>query len=268
MSNPQMSRHPESAPPPAADRSYLLRLATGEEPVSVLVTGEARPPLPVGSAGSALHVRSQPLHAALAAVSERLGGGTLIGAEPALVRDPIVQALTGVLASRRDVSGEIGIVFGNAVGAALVARLVALHGAGGVTVATGGADCVLPKWRLKRVVDHVDANLSRRVRLADMADAAGLSRMYFAARFRRTTGLRPHEYLLRRRVERAQQLLRDPRRTLVEIALGVGFQTQAHFTTVFKRFSGETPRRWRQLALLRDSAPAGRDRGHPRALVR
>jgi AraC family transcriptional regulator len=107
----------------------------------------------------------------------------------------------------------------------------------------------LQKWRLKRVTDHVDGHLSRRITLADMAAAAGLTRMHFAAQFRAATGKRPHDFLLQRRIDRAQELLRDPKLALADVALSVGFQTQAHFTTVFKRFAGETPNRWRRLAL-------------------
>jgi len=106
----------------------------------------------------------------------------------------------------------------------------------------------LQKWRMKRVTDHVDAHLSRRITLADMAAAAGLTRMHFAAQFRAASGMRPHDFVLQRRIERAQELLRDPELALVDVALSVGFQTQAHFTTVFKRFAGQTPHRWRRLA--------------------
>ncbi|WGD29792.1 AraC family transcriptional regulator [Ancylobacter sp. WKF20] len=103
----------------------------------------------------------------------------------------------------------------------------------------------LPKWRFKRVAAYVEEHLGTSITLADMANAAGLSRMHFAAQFRVLTGLRPHEYLLRQRIERAQQMLVETRDPLVEIALAVGFQTQAHFTTVFRRFVGDTPYQWR-----------------------
>jgi AraC-like DNA-binding protein len=106
----------------------------------------------------------------------------------------------------------------------------------------------LQKWRMKRVVDHIDAHLSRRIALADMAAAAGLTRMHFAAQFRAATGMRPHDFLLQRRIDRAQQMLRNPELALVDVALSVGFQTQAHFSTVFKRLVRETPHRWRRLA--------------------
>jgi AraC family transcriptional regulator len=115
--------------------------------------------------------------------------------------------------------------------------------------ANGRRRTPLQKWRLKRVTDHVDGHLSRRITLADMAAVAGLTRMHFAAQFRAATGMRPHDFLLQRRIDRARGLLRDPKLALVDVALSVGFQTQAHFTTVFKRFAGDTPNRWRRLAL-------------------
>jgi len=78
--------------------------------------------------------------------------------------------------------------------------------------------------------------------------------MHFAAQFRTAVGMRPHEYLLKRRIERAEELLKQARVSLVEVALTVGFQTQAHFTTVFKRFAGDTPYQWRS-AWLAQTTP-------------
>jgi AraC-like DNA-binding protein len=103
----------------------------------------------------------------------------------------------------------------------------------------------LQKWRLKRVVDYIDASMSSKITSRDLAAVAGLSRMHFASQFRVATGQRPHEFLLQRRIRRAAELMRDTTMTIMEIALAVGFQTQAHFTTVFKRFAGCTPRNWR-----------------------
>lgn len=105
----------------------------------------------------------------------------------------------------------------------------------------------LQKWRLKRVLDYIDNHLAAKITLLDLAAIAGLSRMHFASQFRKATDVQPHEYLLTRRVRRAEQLLQDGTMPIVEIALTVGFQTQAHFTTVFKRFVGCTPCRWRAI---------------------
>jgi transcriptional regulator GlxA family with amidase domain len=99
---------------------------------------------------------------------------------------------------------------------------------------------------MNRVIEFVDAHLAEPIGLADIAASAGLTRMHFAAQFRRATGVRPHEYLLRRRVEHAQHLLVTSKHNVMDVALSCGFRSQAHFTTVFKKFVGETPHRWKE----------------------
>jgi len=104
----------------------------------------------------------------------------------------------------------------------------------------------LPKWRMKQLEQYLAVNIDRRISLDDMAAAAGLSKMHFAAQFRAATGFRPHEYLLFKRIERAKAVMAATRMPLVEVALSVGFNAQAHFSTVFKRFTGKSPARWKQ----------------------
>jgi AraC-like DNA-binding protein len=134
---------------------------------------------------------------------------------------------------------------------AITIRLADLQSENQIATRSGEADQgrrqirALQKWRLKRVTEYVDNHLSDKIRLLDLAAVAGLSRMHFASQFRVATGLRPHEFLLRRRIQRSEELLRSGSMAIVEIALSVGFQTQAHFSTVFKRFVGFTPRQWR-----------------------
>ena len=134
---------------------------------------------------------------------------------------------------------------------AIAVRFAGLRAAENTAAGTSGRPVrALQKWRLKRVFEYVDVHLSNKITLLDLAAVAGLSRMHFASQFRMATGLRPHEFVLRRRVQQAEELLRDSRMAIVEIALTVGFQTQAHFTTVFKRFAGCTPRQWRAASQL------------------
>jgi AraC family transcriptional regulator len=134
----------------------------------------------------------------------------------------------------------------NAMRLAVLASLVETLG---LTLPGTGKAKVAPelaKWRLVRVLTYMDANIGEPMTLMHLAAAAGLSRMCFARQFRAATGIRPHEYVLRKRIERAQRMLTETPDSLVHIALSVGFQTQAHFTTVFKRMVGSTPRRWRR----------------------
>ncbi len=104
----------------------------------------------------------------------------------------------------------------------------------------------LPKWRLKRALDFIEANIAEPITLPALAETAGLTRMYFAAQFRAATGLRPHDFVLRRRIDRAQDMLLTSNITLMDAAFNTGFQTQAHFTTVFKKHVGQTPNQWRE----------------------
>ena len=104
----------------------------------------------------------------------------------------------------------------------------------------------LPKWRRQRLEQYLAANMDKRVSLDDMAAAAGLSKMHFAAQFRVATGFRPREYLLSLRIQRAKAILATGEMSLVEVAFSTGFNAQAHFSTVFKRFTGTSPARWRQ----------------------
>lgn len=122
----------------------------------------------------------------------------------------------------------------------------------------------LPQWRLKRVVDYIEANISEVISLSDLASAAGLSRTHFTAQFRLATGCKPHEFVLVQRIEMAKRLLVESRHELVDIALSVGFQAQAHFSTVFKRFVGDTPGHWRrgQLAGSGDGDCGGSPEAH------
>lgn len=170
----------------------------------------------------------------------RLGTQALDAALAGVARDAVAESLIRALAA-----AERDNVSADAIVSALVVRALAVCRVHGATP-LAEKKVLLPKWRLKRVIDHVDDHLDRQVTLAEMAELAGLTRMYFAAQFRRTTGTSPHAYLLRRRIERAQELMRDPAQPLAQIALSVGFSTQPHFTTVFKRLVGQTPYRWRQ----------------------
>lgn len=167
--------------------------------------------------------------------------------------DAIVRNLFEALAQVTQVHHHHATVQADALRLAIAIRLLGLNSAARQSAGRGAQfeECSdrqvrsLQKWRLKRVVDYIDDHLSERITLTDLASVAGLSRMHFASQFRMATGLRPHEFLLRRRIRKAEELLFGSSMQIIQIALAVGFQSQAHFTTVFKRFVGYTPNQWR-----------------------
>jgi AraC family transcriptional regulator len=113
------------------------------------------------------------------------------------------------------------------------------------------ADGVLPRRKLHTVIEYIMENLGGSPTLEQMAAIVHLSPYHFARQFKAATGLPPHQYVIARRVERAQHLLRaDGELGLAEIALRVGFPDQSHFSLHFKRIVGVTPRQFRISATI------------------
>jgi len=191
-----------------------------------------------------VHIPAAMIDEFAAASGDRPDKGALLSNEKPVV-DTVVERLGQAMVRADDIDGGFGRQYAEGVGMALVARLLARNSSAG-SRPTDSRVSGLPRWRLKRAIDYIAAHLGEPITLADIAASTGLTRMHFAAQFRVATGQRPHEYLLRRRIERAQELLTTSRTPLIEVAFEVGFSTQAHFTTVFTRFVGETPSVWRR----------------------
>jgi AraC-like DNA-binding protein len=179
------------------------------------------------------------------------------GHAPAAEDDPVIQHLSDALAAAEAAQDRHSGICADALRLAILTRQFSGQAAplAGAVADRGGRNVrSLQNWRLKRVLQYVDDHLTAKITLHDLAKVAGLSRMHFAAQFRAAVGMRPHQYLLKRRIERAEALLKQAEISLVEVALTVGFQTQAHFTTVFKRFTGDTPYQWRSAHLAQSIA--------------
>jgi AraC family transcriptional regulator len=107
-------------------------------------------------------------------------------------------------------------------------------------------DGVLPRPKLQTVIAYIMENLEGSPTLEKMASIANLSPYHFARRFKAATGLPPYQYVIARRIERAQYLLRTNRElSLTEVALRVGFSDQSKLSFHFKRVVGVTPGQFR-----------------------
>jgi AraC family transcriptional regulator len=235
---------------PAMDerpRGHLVKILFDRREILISVTDRPVQPAPRNQENAAhFHVVSAALSERLKEFQGEVGSHEVLVVDPRVVREPAVDRLVHALVALDGVEEDLVALYVEALCLAILTRLLSLRCDRDLP-ATSRRMAPLPKWRLKRVVDYVKAHLASRITLADLAGAAGQTRMHFAAQFRVATGTRPHEFVLRRRIERAQEMLRDRSLTLIDIAFCVGFQTQAHFTTVFKRFTGVTPHRWRRL---------------------
>lgn len=99
---------------------------------------------------------------------------------------------------------------------------------------------------LKRVEAFIAEHHGSALTLADLAAEAALSDYHFARMFRHSTGLSPHQYVMIKRMERAEQLLRYSRMSLTDIACECGFSSLSHFSHRFRSRTGQSPSAWRQ----------------------
>jgi AraC family transcriptional regulator len=156
---------------------------------------------------------------------------------------PPLLAVIGALQAELKSGGPGGPLLAESLGNVLAVHLLRL-----VAPARAGlpVDGVLPKHKLRAVIEYIHGRLDAELSLDHLAAVAHMSAYHFSRLFKNSTGLPPHQYVISRRVERAKELLRERRRPpLSEIATEVGFADQSHFTRHFKRLVGVTPRLFR-----------------------
>jgi len=102
--------------------------------------------------------------------------------------------------------------------------------------------------RTHRICEYINSNLDQNIGLEALAEMAGLSTHHFARAFKQSVGMPPHGYVLQRRIEHAQQMLRKTDLPMSEIALSAGFADQSHLARHFRRITGRSPSavRWEQ----------------------
>ena len=121
------------------------------------------------------------------------------------------------------------------------AVLIPARVAVGAVLPQGG----LPGYKLRRVMEFIEAHLDQPMPLEQLAAAAAVSPFHFHRQFKRTTGMTPHQYIVRMRTERAKALLSGSDLPLAEVAAQSGFADQSHFTSTFRRTTSMTPRGYR-----------------------
>lgn len=105
---------------------------------------------------------------------------------------------------------------------------------------------------LRRALRYIDDNLDAKLTWQDIAAHIGVEAFGFGRRFRASTGMTPHQYVIRCRVRQAMKLLEQDELSIAEIALEVGCTCQSHLTTLFRKYTGTTPGAFRRAALSRD----------------
>jgi AraC-like DNA-binding protein len=156
--------------------------------------------------------------------------------------DPVLAHFAAALRAAAPEAGEVNPLL---VGRVMLAVRAYLADKYGLTAPPPRANGGLTVAQLRAAKQLLTANRDEHIPIADIARACGLSRQYFTKAFKAATGVTPHRWLQQYRVEMAMQLLGTTALPIAEIAIECGFADQSHFTRVFTRFAGSSPRAWR-----------------------
>lgn len=109
----------------------------------------------------------------------------------------------------------------------------------------GDAGALLP-WQSRRILDYIEEHLGKPIRVSELSELLHRTEAHFSRMFKRTFGVSPHAYVLRRRIEVASRLMIESSTPLCEIALKCGFNDQAHLSKRFRQHTGLPPAAWRR----------------------
>ena len=162
--------------------------------------------------------------------------------------DPLVHQIGLALKRALENSRTNSRLYAETMTTALMVHLLQYYSAQQVTLPTyeGG----LSKLKLQRIVDYIHAHLDRDLSLKELAAIVQMSAHYFSQLFKQSTGITPHQYVIRCRIERAKELLMQGKLTIADVAKVVGFVDQSHFHRHFKRLVGITPKAFVQQVKL------------------
>ena len=180
--------------------------------------------------------------AALGAAREGIRGTVELGHKCKMV-DVRLAALVKAVNAARIAGFPSGRLFLDSIEQAIAAALVDTFAGQNRSVRQlqGG----LGPARLRLVKELVHAKMEDELTLGEMAQTAELSPAHFSRMFRKSTGETPHQFVLRQRVERAKEMLREAEIRVLDVAVACGFKTQQHFARVFRRICGASPTEYR-----------------------
>lgn len=141
-------------------------------------------------------------------------------------------------------NGTLDTLFRQQLSDLLATRLLSAH-TGRTSVyqpALGGLAPTVLTRAIERLRSDIDADVS----LAALASDSGLSRFHFCRAFKTSTGLSPHNWLRRYRLEQAMNMLRDTDSSVATVAASLGYASQTAFAAAFRKLTGETPSDWRR----------------------
>ncbi|VVO26057.1 helix-turn-helix domain-containing protein [Pseudomonas fluorescens] len=172
-----------------------------------------------------------------------LGSSNLTFVEPHATANPLIREFCDVIEREFLSPDRLTSAFLDAFAALLVAHIARNYLVEGHAKAAPNGG--LTAYKMQRVRDFITDHLCERISVELLASIVNLSPCHFARMFKQSTGHSPHLFILIQRIMRAKILLAGTDSPIIDIATEVGFRTQGHFTGVFHRYTGFTPRIFR-----------------------
>ncbi|WP_058329701.1 helix-turn-helix domain-containing protein [Ensifer sp. 22564] len=185
-------------------------------------------------------------HQRLLACADQVGNGR----EPELLdrvnfSDPKLFTIMSLINDEISIGDAVSHLFIEQLLDLVCLQLLRGHAAMSVPLAPGPRRG-LSAWQIKRVTTYMRDNLTKDIRLQELADLVNLSRFHFCTAFRVATGHTPYVWLTRQRIAHAKALLADRTLRITDIALVVGYETQSAFASSFRKVTGLTPSEFRR----------------------
>jgi AraC family transcriptional regulator len=158
--------------------------------------------------------------------------------------DPALTQLILVARSAMTLPASVSIPHADAVASALVTHLIQYHSNATIDVPSL-VTSALGRPQVEAVFCHIHSHLHEPMSLVELACIAGLSVAQLVRQFKCATGMAPHQYIMRARVERAKSMLEHDHESIADISIDCGFDSQSSLTRVFKRFFKTTPHAYR-----------------------
>jgi AraC family transcriptional regulator len=130
-----------------------------------------------------------------------------------------------------------------------IAQAIAVHLARNyvaLTEASRGEMSSLPGFKLRRITDWMAEHMAEDFSLARLAERAGISEFHFNRLFKRATGVPPSQYQIKLRLDAARRLLRETKKSVITIAIEVGYSNPSHFARLFRKATGLSPTNYRR----------------------
>lgn len=159
-------------------------------------------------------------------------------ATPRLMFDDDKVSTLATLLAEECMAPERHDLYGESLGLALFTELFEVRSA---PVRPTGQ---LSARRLRIATDYISSNSTRVIKLEEIARVVGLSQSYFCSAFKASTGMAPHQWQMKARIEVVKQQLAQKNINIASVAQATGFSDQAHMTRVFKQYAGVTPAAW------------------------